>query len=865
MERHTLRNTLSRGALAASLAMFAVTGTAYAQDAASAQAEEAPGAFGDIVVTARKREESLLKTPISISALTSADIEKRGITNINDVVNATPGINVSNVNSGRNDRSFQQISLRGMTPSTTSSTLTASFIDGVPVASSTALNAVIDPARIEVLKGPQNAYFGRNAFAGAINVVTKQPGDDFGGSFTAMGGTRSNYEVSAAIEAPIVADVLSFRLTGKAFSRDGSYVNAANPNQTLGDQQTRSGTLQVVLKPSSSLTINAMGMYSEDKDGPSAQGMLSAYEIRANNGAVNIPFLSGNTNGTVIVPSMSNCNIAGLNTGIAATEVVRTRPFICGAAPNMPAGFTPAQNTVEDALLAGILGNGASRVGTPGNSTKGYGLVRQYYHLHLNVDYELGDTGLTVSSLTGYNNEHYSQLADLDNYDSSLLRNALATPANGRRTFWTFPFLVERRNKDFSQELRLTYDNGGAFKAMLGGSYLKTESEGDLVSVANEEQFGSARAASSLNPPGKAITIGVFGSASYKITDALTVNVEARYQRDKIFAFAGGRPLTISPAIASQYGLTAGTYAPLSSFFDRTYENFLPRVIVNYDVTPDVMVYASFSQAANVSIGSFNTAFLSGTANEIAAAQAIGLEVVTEPEKMNNYELGLKGKFFDGRVLVSAAAYLADWKNQYNNRTSIFVDPATSVAAIVSGVANSGKTQLKGFELDINAEVADGFVVNASGSINDSSIKSFSDPSISKLTGIIGAGFNGNQLPLTSKYSANLGAQYTGDLAEDMTWFVRADMSYKSRQFVDAGNLTWIKGRTQVNARIGFTKDDFSLEAFATNLFNNKNYVSVAENNLLDPSFALAGSAFGYLNVALPELRTVGIKAGYRF
>ena len=151
MERHTLRNTLSRGALAASLAMFAVTGTAYAQDAASAQAEEAPGAFGDIVVTARKREESLLKTPISISALTSADIEKRGITNINDVVNATPGINVSNVNSGRNDRSFQQISLRGMTPSTTSSTLTASFIDGVPVASSTALNAVIDPARIEVL------------------------------------------------------------------------------------------------------------------------------------------------------------------------------------------------------------------------------------------------------------------------------------------------------------------------------------------------------------------------------------------------------------------------------------------------------------------------------------------------------------------------------------------------------------------------------------------------------------------------------------------------------------------------------------------------------------------------------------------
>lgn len=837
--------------------------TAFAAD--EPQASENETGFGEITVTARKREESLLKTPIAISALTSQDIEKRGISSVNDVVLNTPGINVSNTNSGRNDRSFQQISLRGMTPSTTTSTLTASFIDGVPVASATALNAVIDPARIEVLKGPQNAYFGRNAFAGAINVVTKTPGDTFGGSFTAMGGTRSNFEVSGAIDVPVVADVLSFRLTGKAFSKDGSYINAANPAQTLGDQETRTGTLQILLKPSSSLTINAMGMYSEDKDGPSAQGMLSAYEIRANNGSVNIPFLSGNTNGTVIVPSLSNCNISGYTSGILATEAKVSRPFICGAAPALPAGFSPAQNTIEDALLSRILSNGTSRVASPGKSVDGYGLVRQYYHLHLNVDYELGDTGVTLTSLTGYNNEYYSQLADLDNYDSSLLRNAGATTANGLRTFWTFPFLVERHNKDFSQELRATYDQGGAFKAMLGASYLKTEVESDLVSVANEEQFGVARAASSISPPGKAETVGVFGSFSYKITEALTINAEARYQRDKIFAFVGGRPLTISSAIAAQYGLTAGTYAPESSFYNRTYENFLPRVIVNYDVNPDLMVYASFSQAANVSIGSFNTAFLSGTAREIAAAEAIGLQVVTEPEKLNNYEVGVKGKLLNGRLLFSASAYMADWKNQYNNRSSIFVDPATSVAAIVSGVANSGKTRLKGFELDLNAEPVDGLVLNASGSINDSDIKSFADPSISKLTGIIGDGFNGNQLPLTSKYSANFGAQYTGNLAEDMTWFMRGDLSYKSKQFVDPGNLTWIKGRAQVNARIGFTREGFTLEGFVTNLFNDKNYTAVAQNNLLDPSFALAGSAFGYLNVALPELRTFGIKAGYRF
>lgn len=849
-------NRTSASVLAIALSGMALSApvTAFAADE-QPQASENEGGLGIITVTARKREESLLETPIAISALTAQDIEKRGITNVNDVVLNTPGINVSNTNSGRNDRSFQQISLRGMTPSTTTSTLTASFIDGVPVASATALNAIADPARIELLKGPQNAYFGRNAFAGAINVVTKSPGKDFGGSISAMGGTRNNFDVSASLEGPIVADLLSFRLTGRAFAKDGSYRNGANPNQTLGDQQTHTGTLSLEFTPSSALTIKALGLYSEDDDGPSAQGLLSAYELRANNGVVNIPFRSGNTNGTVIVPSLANCTLNGAN------------PFICGALPALPAGFSPAQNTLEDGLLARILARPDLRVPNPSKGARGYGLVRQYYHLHLNVDYELGDTGLTLSSLTGYNNELYSQMADLDNYDSSLLRNPLANATNGLRTFWTFPFLVERRNKDFSQELRVSYDKGGALKAMLGGSYLDTKTQGGLLSVFNEEQFGAARAANTLTPPGRAETWGVFGSVSYDVTESLNISAEGRWQRDKVYAFAGGRSLTIGAAASTKYGLPAGTFAPLTAFFNKTFDNFMPRIIVNYDVTPDVMVYASWSQAANVTLSSFNTSFLSGTAGEFAAAEAIGLGVVVKPEKLTNYELGLKGKFLDGRLYVTAAAYVADWSEQHNNRSVTFLDTTipNALPSIVSGVANTGTTQVRGFELDISAEPVDGFTINASGAINDSSIRSFADPAITRLTGVSGDGFKGKQLPLTSKYSANLGAQYTGKLGEESTWFVRGDLSYKSRQFVDPANLTWIKGRAQVNARMGFTKGSFGLEAFATNLFNDKNYTAVAQNNLLEPTFALAGAPFGYLNVGLPELRTFGVRGNYKF
>ncbi|MEL0210369.1 MAG: TonB-dependent receptor, partial [Novosphingobium sp.] len=157
------------------------------------------------------------------------------------------------------------------------------------------MNSISDPARVEILKGPQNAYFGRNAFAGAVNVVNKTPKNDFGGSMNASVFSRDGYDVQGSLEGPIVRDLLSFRISGRALERDGSYRNRANPNERLGDQRTRTITGMLLFTPSSQLTVKLFGLYSRDNDGASAQGMLSAYEVRSNNGIPNIPALSGNT------------------------------------------------------------------------------------------------------------------------------------------------------------------------------------------------------------------------------------------------------------------------------------------------------------------------------------------------------------------------------------------------------------------------------------------------------------------------------------------------------------------------------------------------------------------------------------------
>lgn len=870
--------TTASSILALAIAMGSITIPQAAHAAGAAAETAAADDAGAIVVTARKREESLLQTPIAITALTSTEIAAKGIVSLNDLIDQTPGINVTGTNSGRNDRSFQQISLRGFTPSTTTSTLTASFIDGVPVASSTALNAISDPARVEVLKGPQNAYFGRNAFAGAINVVNKLPGNEFGGSFSASAYSRKGYDVQGSLEGPIVNDMLSFRLSGRAFQKGGSYINQANTAERLGDQETRSGNLLVVLKPSSNLTIKAFGLFSEDHDGPSAQGMLSAYEVRATPTAMgsffgtpyydNVPAVTGVNTGTVILPNLSNCTFSGYTAGISATEGRVANPFICGALPALPAGFSPAQNTTVTPAVAASLANGNLRFINPADGVQGYGLKRRYMHAHFNIDLDIGG-GLSLHSLTGFNDERYSELADLDNFNNATVTNPLATVSNGLLPYWTFPFLVERINRDFSQELRIAFDNKGPLSGMFGVSYLWTKTYGDLVSIQGEAVSGAARATNSMSPPGQDRTYGIFGSVNYDITSQLSVSAEARWQRDKVYAYTGSRSVTISPAGSAQYGVPAGTVAPLTAFFSRNYDNFMPRVIVNYKITPDLMVYASWSKAANVSIGSFNTSFLSGTAGELAGAQNINLSVVTEPEKLTNWEIGLKGKAWDNKVRFSLAAYAAEWKNQYNQRSTTFLDTsiAVPVTKIVSGVANSGRTLVKGFEADVTLAPFEGFTLTASGAIVDTNVRSFADPSISKLTGVIDGGFVGKSLPLTSKYSWTLSPAYTGAIPghDDYTWFVRADVSHKSKQYVDPANLTFIKGRTVVNGRIGVMLDRIGIEVFATNLFNDRNYISVAQNTILEPSFALSSKANGYLNVGLPELRTFGVKGSVKF
>ncbi|MDZ5648253.1 TonB-dependent receptor [Nitrospirillum sp. BR 11828] len=800
---------------------------AYAAAEAAAPAEDL-GELQEIVVTARKRSEDVLKTPVAVSVLTSDAIAQRGVVSVNDIADQTPGMNVTNNAAGRSDRSFQQMVIRGFAPAIVDITTVATFIDGVPVSSASALTTISDPERVEVLKGPQSAYFGRNTFAGAFNVVNKVPTDEFHGSASVMVGTRDNYRMSAALEGPIVGDKLTFRVTGDRFSKSGSYENASNPSQTLGDQSTTSGTLMLVFKPIEGLTIKAFGLLSKDDDGPSAQGLISAYTVT-------------NAAGKVVVPGQSNCKLNG-------------NPTFCGTAPSLASG-TPSASTLTDGYIKNFLSLPNGRFLSPSDGTQGYGLVRHFYHGHLAADYEIPDTDLTVSYLLGVNSETYSALVDLDNYgDTSIPNNGFGSIPAGARSYFDYPYLVERKTDDYSQELRLAYDSG-PLRVTSGVNFIDAWSQsgnGGGNGALGKTAFFSA------NGETRSRTSSAFYGITYQVTDALSLSAEGRYQIDKLFAYA---PLTGYTATNSAF-VPAGYYPGGSLMLSKSYENFMPRFIAQYQLNDDLMTYASYAKGVNP--GRFNTSFISSSAATQRAAAAAGLKVQVDPEEVTNYEIGLKGRLFDGRLRFTLDGYYAQWRNQINSLNLSGIDPVSNSAFSITSYDNTGNVDLKGIEFDGTYALTKRIALNLGAALVDTDIQSYRSTAITKLTGI--TDFSGKEMPNTSKYSANAGLQYNGDLKgwTDGTWFARADYIYKSGVWSNAADIVKTPDRHTVNVRLGATQGDISADVFVNNLFDNTTPTSISDQFIFTNNFAYT-STLSALVVGLPERRTFGLQVRYKF
>ncbi len=250
----TLKSFLFAGAALCATVPFA----ARAQDKSPDTTVDA-STEGDIIVTARKREETLLDVPVAATAIGGDTLQARGINSVREAAVLSPGLNINSDGTGR---AFVAIRGVGVTLVQSVQPGVGLFIDGIYQPNTSYLNnPLLDVARIEVLRGPQGTLYGKNTLGGAINVITRQPGNDFEGRFSAsLAGKDNSWMVSGAVSGPIITDKLAIRVAASHREQDGFLRNIvvggkANPLNTESVNATLRAT------PSEGVKITVKGYY----------------------------------------------------------------------------------------------------------------------------------------------------------------------------------------------------------------------------------------------------------------------------------------------------------------------------------------------------------------------------------------------------------------------------------------------------------------------------------------------------------------------------------------------------------------------------------------------------------------------------
>lgn len=240
--------------------IMGLPGTVVAQD------DDTEGDFviEEVVVTAQRREQNLQDVPIAISAFTADAIQKNMFRDVGQYINKTP--NASFITNG--SRSRRQISIRGVTNflGFVGTSTTGFYVDDFSVAGSTINPPIMDVERIEILRGPQATYFGRNALGGGISITSKKPTNDFHGTVMADYSSFNTNDLEGVINIPIVTEKLAMRINLKDRSSDGNIKNI-NPTGGGNDSDYQYAKASLRWLPTDNLTIDGTFQWAEEEVG----------------------------------------------------------------------------------------------------------------------------------------------------------------------------------------------------------------------------------------------------------------------------------------------------------------------------------------------------------------------------------------------------------------------------------------------------------------------------------------------------------------------------------------------------------------------------------------------------------------------
>ena len=811
-----MAKTLARTLLCATaLTGFLLPQHVLAQDAPPPQPAEDSATSDEpssvITVTARRRDESIIDVPLAITVVSGEKLDKLAIRSTTDLANYVPGLQFSDFTPGnsRNDRGGNRpIIFRGLNLARNGGVTQAGsmFLDGAAVIGNE-IPGSYDIGAVEVLRGPQNVYFGRSTMTGAIAYRTAPIPDDFQLLASGTIAERGTHRVEASL-AGHVSDALGIRVTGLIDKTGGFITNLYKPSgDKFGERERHSISGTVNFKPTDSLEVKLYANYFEDEDGISATVNVFP-DATISTGAAGQP-----PAGTVISTGrVTNC-VKGIPfSGLPA------RPTICGKVPGRSFAFPYNNTDIPSNHLAATFS-------TPYLKGEGFepkpGLQRHAFNSHAVVNFQVSDY-LKVQSITGYHTNAVIQVLD------GLQRPPLPTSASSIITFG-----LSNKFRDFSEELRLSSDPERAFSWTLGATYVNARN----LSNATNTRTSNIQPTMAVPSPvqtfsaglfnigdDRAKTYGVFAGAYLKLLDdKLTLSGEARYQDDK----------------RSNTQRAFVTYPTIVNTAKSSFKSFTPRISIDYDVGGRRKVYASYAEGSRP--GGFNNGLLSfflGTnaiysgVNAITLAQGVAainsVFGITDPsydeERLQIGELGFKGDFAAGRGYFDINTYYGRLKNQQVTFSAVVPFPAPQGPTTLSATGNPGELEIYGVEVTANYNFTRAMSFSGTFAYNKTKRVKFIDttPGNQRLYGI--TDYSGLETPNTPKITASGVLSYEERDSEDWTPFGTIAAVYRGKQFSDIANYSHIPGRATLDVRAGAKTEMFRIEAFVTNLFDNKTY-----------------------------------------
>lgn len=817
--RLSFLTTTASGAIAAAALGFAAPAFAEEQRPADAGAEASNVGVEDIIVTARRRSESVQDIPVAVQAISAQTVQARDLTSLEKIAAATPQFTVARASNGAG----AQLTMRGIGSSATSIGIEQSVaivVDSVYYGQGRVINeGFFDLARVEILKGPQALFYGKNATAGVISLTTADPGRER--EIIA----RAGYELNARqlygelVYSTPLSDSLGLRLAVRGSKMFGGYYRNAAGAQSYP-------TFDVA-----TLTSNPHTAAPSAKDQPAERELIGRMTLKYDPG--NRLTMTLKASGSYNETDGNGWNYSAVRCPTGATAL--------NAAYKCDGGFRLYQNNMPTDIAQA----------TPYARDNGelYNLYKSWA-VTGTVNYDLDN--VTLNSVTNYNWNNNKFTCDCDFLGGGVWATENAT------------------YHAFSQEIRALTKFDSPVNVMVGGLYQKTKRQFfQAVLFANIENSaapsGMRYVAYAKDSQTDGETWSAYGQAIWKILPDVEATAGVRYTHETKTSYFT-QPY-VNPALTGifrpQSAATNGTL-----YGDQKFDDWSPDVTISWKPTTGVMLY-----------GAYKTAYKSGGFSNSAINSSLVTnnpsgDLAFNPERGRGFEAGIKTTLFDRQLRANLTLYnfkYTDLQIDYFN------------AQVFSYVTyNAGAARSKGVELELEyaPSQAPGLSLHGTLNYNKARYENFIAPcwsgqsiaagcSLATADGQPRQDLSGRPTAAAPEWTATAGISYETEVGSGLkiggNVDTRTTSSYLGSSFGDPYTRQKAYAVLDAGFHIGAADDRWQLAVLGKNLTNKFYFIGGGTAPLTGAgtgtNSATLGDIIGYGSMP----RTVRVQATFRY